>query len=246
MAVRMKATLTSPWLPVTGILDLLEKAKRVSQQHELVLGDAYQKLAKQREQLSANLSDLSPSERLNVVNRASGGFRSELKKTTLEQRTKYLRELDAARKGIENAKSHYQSPIQMLSRTEFGSERRSRLQQQLEFSGVVEMTSLAAFAVATKDKELGAALVAKVNSMPNDKRPFSPQELAELLTGEEYKSVAAAIMEVGEIFQRSMLADRMFETGRGSPEGAVGVALQARDRQALNALPLTAGGEPDA
>ena len=246
MAIRTKQTLTSPWLPVTGILDLLEQARRVSQQHSLVLGDAYQKIAKQREQLSANLSDLSPSERLNVVNRASGGFRSELKKTTLENRTKLLRELDAARRSIEGARDHYQSPIQLLSRTEFGSERRSRLQDQLAFSGPAEMASLAAFAVATKDKELGAALVAKANSMPQDKRPFSPQELAELLTGDEYKSVTAAIMEVGEITQRAILADRAFETGRGSPEGAVGVALQARDRQALNAVPLTAGGEPDA
>jgi hypothetical protein len=53
-------------------------------------------------------------------------------------------------------------------------------------------------------------------------------------------------MEVGEITQRAILVDRAFETGRGSPEGAVGVALQAHDRQALYALPLTAGGEPDA
>jgi hypothetical protein len=72
---------------------------------------------------------------------------------------------------------------------------------------------------------------------PSRKRPFRPQELAELLTGDEYKSVTAAIMEVGEITQRAILADRAFETGRGSPEGAVHVALKSRDRQALNAVP---------
>lgn len=231
---------------MTGILDLLEQARRVSQQHALVLGDAYQKIAKQREQLSANLSNLLPSERVNVLSRAAGGLRAELKKSTLEERTKLLRELDAARRSIESASDHYQSPIQLLSRTEFGSERRSRLQDQLAFSGPAEMSSFAAFAVSTKDLELGAALVAKVNSMQPDKRPFSPQELAELLTGDQYKSVTAAIMEVGEIMQRTILADRAFETGRGSAEGAVRVALKTRDREALNALPLTADGDADA
>lgn len=239
MAIRTKATLTSPWLPVTGMLDLLEKARKVAEQHSLLLGEQYNKIKSQRDQLNANLSDLTTSERVNVLNRAAGGLRSDLKKNTLEARTKLLRELGAARRGIEDARSHYQSPIQILSRSGFGSERRSRLQDQLAFSGAVEMSSLAAFAVATKDRELGAALVAKANSMPRDERPFSPQELAELLTGDEYKSIMAAIMEVGEIMQRAILADRAFETGRGSPEGAVQVALRSRDRQALNAVPLS-------
>jgi hypothetical protein len=246
MAIRTKATLTSPWLPVTGILDLLERARKVAEQHSLLLGEQYNKIKAQRGQLEANLSDLTPSERVNVLNRAAGGLRSELKKNTLEARTKLLRELDAARRGIEGARDHYGSPVQMLSRTEFGSERRSRLQEQLAFSGPAEMASLAAFAVSTKDRELGAALVAKVNSMQPDKRPFSPQELADLLTGDEYRSVTAAIMEVGEVMQRAILADRAFETGRGSAEGAVQVALMGRDRRALNSVPLTVEGEADA
>ena len=71
--------------------------------------------------------------------------------------------------------------------------------------------------------------------MPHGERPFSPQELADLLVGDEYRSVQAAIMEVGEITQRAVLADRAFENGRASGVGAVQVAIMNRDRAAIGA-----------
>ena len=71
--------------------------------------------------------------------------------------------------------------------------------------------------------------------MPAGERPFSPQELADLLVGEDYRSIQAAIMEVGEITQRAILEDRSFETGRPSGVSVISPALKARERVAVGA-----------
>ncbi len=235
---RQSPTLTRPWRSVTEIRDGLEKARKFSEQHTLLLGEQYSKIRARREQLEGNLSDLSPSERANVLARAVGGLRSDLKRSTLDARTARLREIDAVRRGLDDARAHYQSPIQMLARESLGSERRSRLMQQIEHSGDAELASLAAFAVSAKDRELGAVLAGRVQRMPHSERPFSPQELADLLVGDEYRSVQAAIMEVDELTQRAILEDRAFENGRASGVGAVQVALMNRDRAAIGADPI--------
>ncbi|MFD1331109.1 hypothetical protein ACFQ4O_03780 [Methylopila musalis] len=205
-----------------------ENAKRISEMNERV--------AKRREELRANLHDLSPSEQSHILNRALGGLRADLKRDSADARTARLRELDALRRQAEDASAHYHSPMQMLMRESLGSERRSRLIQQLEHSGKVELASLAALAVSSKDRELAAVLASQVGRMPHGERPFSPHELADLLVGDEHRAIQAAIMEVGELTQRSLLDDRQFETGR--PVDRVGLALRARDRSALGAAEL--------
>lgn len=226
-------TLTNPWVPVTGIKAALTRARELHAEAARRLGEMNVRVENRRKELDSTLYDLTPSQRSQVVGRAVGGLRAELKRASLDARTARLRELDALRKQVEEAKAHYQSPMQMLTRDSLGSERRSRLIQQLEHAGKVELASLAALAVSTKDKELGAVLAAQVNRLPHGERPFSPHELAERLVGEEYVAVTAAIMETGELAQRALLEDRSFETGR--PMDNIGVALRARDRAALEA-----------
>ena len=228
-------TLTRPWQSVTDIRDGLSRAREFGEQHKRLLTDRHGRVESRRMQLESTLTELTPAERMQVVNRAVGGMRSDLKRSSLEARTARLREIDAVRRAVEDARAHYQSPMQMLAREHLGSERRSRLMQQIEYSGDVELASLAAFAVSAKDRELGAVLVARVNRMPAGERPFSTQELADLLVGEDYRSIQAAIMEVGEITQRAMLEDRSFETGRPSGVGVVSLALKARERAAVGA-----------
>ncbi len=201
-----------------------ESAKRISEMNERV--------AKRREELRANLHDLSPSEQTHILNRALGGLRADLNRDSAAR----LRELDALRRQTEDAAAHYASPMQMLMRDSLGSERRSRLIQQLEHSGKVELASLAALAVSAKDRELAAVLASQVGRMPHGERPFSPHELADLMVGEEHRAVQAAIMEVAELMQRAVLDDREFETGRRVDR--VGLALRARDRAALGAAEI--------
>jgi hypothetical protein len=236
MAVAQKKsppTLTKPWKSVIDIKASLTRAREIHSEAAKRLSEMNVRVAKRREELEATLHDLTPSQRSQVIGRALGGFRAELKRASLDPRTARLRELDAVRRDVEDAAAHYHSPMQMLMRDSLGSERRSRLIQQLEHAGKVELASLAALAVSTKDRELGAVLASQVGRLAHGERPFSPQELADHLFGDEYRAVQAAIMEVGELAQRALLDDREFETGR--PVDRVGLALRVRDRAALDA-----------
>jgi len=226
-------TLNAPWKSVTDIKAALTRARELHAENGKRLSEMNERVAKRREELRANLHDLSPSEQSHILNRALGGLRADLKRESVDARTVRLRDLDALRRQVEQAQAHYQSPMQMLIRDSLGSERRSRLQSQLEHAGKVELSSLAALAVSTKDRELGAVLAAQVGRMPHAERPFSPQELAEHLIGDDHLAVTAAIMEVSELAQRAILDDREFEQGR--PVDRIGLALRARDRAALNA-----------
>lgn len=226
-------TLTKPWVSVTDIRDSLSRAREFGVQHARQIGELNDRVAKRREELDATLSDLPPAQRIHIVSRALGGLRSDLKRTSLDGRTARLRDLDALRRRVDDAKTHYNSSIQIIVREGLGSERRSRLIQQLEHSGSVELASLAALAVSTKDRELAAVLVSRVNRMPHAERPFSPQELAELIVGDEFRAVQSAIGEIEDIAERAMIEDRAFETGRNAGERTIGLALRARDRAAL-------------
>ncbi|WP_378774311.1 hypothetical protein [Methylopila musalis] len=229
-------TLTKPWRSVTDLKASLTRARELHSENAKRISEMNERVAKRREELRANLHDLSPSEQSHILNRALGGLRADLKRDSADARTARLRELDALRRQAEDASAHYHSPMQMLMRESLGSERRSRLIQQLEHSGKVELASLAALAVSSKDRELAAVLASQVGRMPHGERPFSPHELADLLVGDEHRAIQAAIMEVGELTQRSLLDDRQFETGR--PVDRVGLALRARDRSALGAAEL--------
>ena len=230
-------TLTKPWVSVTDIRDSLLRARAFGEQHARQIAELNGRVAKRREELDATPSDLPPTQRINIVSRAVGGLRSDLKRTSLDGRTARLRDLDALRRKVNDAKAHYNSGIQMIMREGLGSERRSRLIQQLEHSGKVELSSLAALAVSAEDRELAAVLVARVNRMPHGDRPFSPQELADLIVGDEYRAVHATIGEVEDIAERAMIEDRAFETGRPAGERTIGLALRARDRAALGIDP---------
>jgi hypothetical protein len=226
-------TLTKPWRSVTDLRAALTQARELHSESAKRLSEMNERVAKRREELRANLHDLSPAQQSLILNRALGGLRADLKRDSADARTARLREIDALRRQAEDAAAHYHSPMQMLMRDSLGSERRSRLIQQLEHSGRVELASLAALAVSAKDRELAAVLASQVGRLPHAKRPFSPHELADLLVGDEHRAVQSAIMEVGELAQRALLDDRAFETGR--PVDRVGLALRARDRSALGA-----------
>lgn len=234
MAIKKpRPTLTKPWRSVTDIRDALTRAREFGEQHRTLLADLNGRVDRRRKELESTLSDLSPAQRMQVVSRATSGLRAELKRGSVEARTARLRDLDALRRSVEDARSHYASPMQMLAREKLGSERRSRLMQQVEYSGDTELASLAALAVSANDRELGAVLAARVQRIPHASRPFSAHELANLLVGDEFRAVQMAIMEVSDIAQRAMDADHTFETGRPRGGATIGAALRARDRAEL-------------
>ncbi len=230
---RNPPTLTKPWRSATDLRASLTRARELGEQHARQLADLNGRVAQRRKELDPTLSDLPVQQRSQTVERAVGGLRPELLRGSRDSRTKSLRDLAAVRRDAADARTHYQSAVQMLARDGLGSERRSRLMQQIEHSGSAELASLAALAVSTKDRELAAALAARVQRVPSAERPFSPHELAEFVVGDEHRAIRAAIMEVEEIAERAMHEDRAFETGRNPAERGIGPALRARDRAEL-------------
>jgi len=89
----------------------------------------------------------------------------------------------------------------------------------------VELETMAAFAVASGNKVLGAALVSVVDRMPARSRPFSAQDLADRLVGEEMRKGQDAIAAVKLAAQRAIVRNREWEAGKVRPLDRVKLAL---------------------
>jgi hypothetical protein len=133
------------------------------------------------------------------------------------------------------AKQHFQSPVQILMREGLGSERWSRIMQQIEHSGPTELASLAALAASTGDKEMGAALISRVNRLDPSDRPFSPHALADALVGADHRDITAAIMEVERLAEEVARTDTAFETGKPSSVRTIQAAILSREQSAIGA-----------
>lgn len=234
MAIK-KTALASRWMSVTDISARLTRARENRERQKALLDTLEGQAKRRRDDIERSLAELSQSERSTLVTRAVGGFRGELKRASADERLKFVREIGRLRDEVHAVREHYGSTVQLLAREGLGSERRSRLQQQVEKSGPTELASLAAFAAATGDKELGAVLCARVaDLMPND-RPFSRQELADALMGDEHRAVTQAFMEIDRLAEETVHADTAFERGSASPVRALAIARMKRDEAGIGA-----------
>ena len=234
MAVK-KAALASRWMSVSDISERLTRARENRERQQRLLDTLEGQAKRRHDDIERSLADLPQSQRSQLVTRAVGGFRGELKRTSADERLKLVREIGRLREETQAAREHYGSTVQLLAREGLGSERRSRLQQQIEKSGPVELASLAAFAAARKDKELGAVLSARVSDLMPNERPFSRQELADALVGDEHRAVTQALMEIDRLAEETVHADTAFERGVANPVRALGIANRKRDEAAIGA-----------
>ncbi len=95
----------------------------------------------------------------------------------------------------------------------------------------MELKNAALLAVATKNKTLGAALVSILDRMPARSRPFSAQDLADKLVGEETRQVQAAITAVKLAAQRAINRNREYESGKVRPLDRVKLALNSKPKE---------------
>lgn len=245
MAIR-KAALGARWASVTDVGDKLRQAKENRQAQRRLLDHLEVQVQRRRKSVDESLADLPSSERVPLVNRAVAGYRGELKRETADERVAYVRKAAQLRGELQAVRDHYKSPVQMLMRQGLGSERRSRILQQVEASGPAELASLAEFAAATKDMDLGAALCSRVaNLMPNQ-RPFSAQDLADALIGAEHRLVTVSIMEADRLAEEVANDETSFE--RGSPDNLriIKIARMMKAEQAVTeGLELITDDETD-
>jgi hypothetical protein len=234
MAIR-KATLASRWMSVSDISARLTQARDNRERQRKLLDTLEGQAMRRREEIERSLADLPSSHRGQLVSRAVGGFRGELKRASADERLKLVRDIGRLREETQAVREHYGSAAQLLAREGLGSERRSRLQQQVEKSGSAELAAFAAFAAVTKDKELGAVLCARVSDLMPNERPFNRQELAEALVGDEHRAVTQALMEIDRLAEETAHADSAFERGSANLIRTLGIARMKRDEADIGA-----------
>ncbi|BEV45956.1 hypothetical protein CRBSH125_21390 [Afipia carboxidovorans] len=192
-------------------------------------------MTQRRIDVERSLADLPSNERTKVVTRAVNGHRAELRRKSADARLALVREAGRLRDEVAGVRMHFGSSMQILMRENLGSERRSRLLGQIANSGVTELASLASYAAATRDKELGAALCTRVSMLPVHDRPFSAHELADALVGEDHRRVTQAILETERIAIETLHADGAFETGRTNLTRNLQTAFMRREEEAVGA-----------
>lgn len=208
-----KAKLGSTWIDVHGIRSALSKAKSNREAQQRLLANLQDKLNKRHSEIESSLSGLDNRSQ-HLTAKAVSGFRNELKADSSAARLAFVQEAGKLREEIQFAASFYQSSPQMLSRYTLGSERRSRVLEQIKYSGAAELASLAELAAATQDKELAAALCSVAYDMEPTKRPFDSTELADIILGEEFREIQSAFSEIDRIAFEAVNEDTAFETGK--------------------------------
>jgi len=181
--------------------------------------------------LSAKAAGFPPDLQKQAAMQTAAKARAEVTQASDDARWTTLRELDAAAESLALTATLYASPVVVLSRQGLGSPERSAYLEQVRDAGPSELANLAAFAVASKNRALGAALVSVIDAMPSKSRPFSAHDLADKLVGEEQRAVMASVEAVRTAYQRALVANRNFQNNRTNPIDKVKLALRARNEE---------------
>ena len=227
-----RARIGSHWMSPTDIRLAITKIaadrNRLSNIHQRINGQ----VESHRAAVESSLKSIDPKDRPAIVTKATNGRRRELVAETAEARVLLTREMEGLRQRVASASTHYRSPVQMLMRETLGSERRSRIMQQIASSGPAELASLAELAAAQGDKELAAALCSRVADVSRADRPFSAGELAGALLGELHAELSQALVQAERCVLEGLEDEQVATTGRGNPQRALQVAmLKKRERE---------------
>jgi hypothetical protein len=220
-----QAKLGAKWLSPTDIRSTITKINHNRNKHSNILLRIRQQVGSRQTEVERSLSGLDAKDRPSIVNKTVRGYRAQLIRETEEPRLLLTRELEQLRQAVNSATVHYKSSVQMLMRDTLGSERRSRIMQQIANSGPVELASLAEYAAATKDKDLAAALCARVADLPRGDRPFSAAELADVMFGELHRELSQAMVEAERRVLEALQDEQEAATGKGNPQRALEIAM---------------------
>lgn len=225
----MDKPLAARWASATEILDRLAQVKTIRESQRALLERLDGQVRTRETELESSLGDLPPAQRLSIISRATASFRAEVRAQSDQERTRLMAAAVEHGRMIAGVATHYRSPVQMLMRDSLGSERRSRIHQQIAHSGPAELAALADFAAGTKDAELAAALCSMNSALKASAREFSSHDLAAQIVGEQHSAVSDAIREIEALAQEVVNEDRAFNTGRRNPLARMSVALQRGD-----------------
>lgn len=159
--------------------------------------------------------------------------RVDLIRSSEDTRWAELRAFDEAARSLRVTEELFATPAAVLAREGLGTPERTAYQMQASLVGPAGLRNLATLARGTLNKPLAAALCDVVDKMQRRERPFSAQELAAALVGEEQRAVLSAILMVRTEQQRALNLNREFERGGRNPLGRTKVALREREARAI-------------
>lgn len=208
---------------INSLSQLVEAAHAIDSKHGAfakricMLANDVEGFAAQERERWAGVSDLPKAQREALAAKEAKKFRRDIAGRTEKERYDLLRDLREASKRIESMSALFETASHILAREGLGSEERSRYLSQIAHSGPVELKNLAALAVNTNNRVLGAAVLSRLDSMPPDVRKdvgVSRQELAECLCGAEFAKAQEAITIARNRISESINLNRDFESGR--------------------------------
>ncbi|KQM12983.1 hypothetical protein ASE49_13360 [Novosphingobium sp. Leaf2] len=240
-----RAKLGSNWLSPTDIRSTITRIQQNRTRHASILTRIGEQVESHRASVERSLRGLDARDRTSVINKSVSGHRADLIRETAEPRKLLTRELEQLRQSVQSASTHYRSPVQMLTRETLGSERRSRIMQQIAGSGPAELASLAEYAAAQKDKDLGAALCGRVADLPRAERPFSAGELADVMCGELHRELSQAMVEAERRVLEALEDEQIATTGKGNAQRSLEIAMLKKHEREIGAYAPDHGVEDD-
>jgi hypothetical protein len=216
-----------PALSVAEVVSLAEFVARRAEKFGTVVRDLEAGVRARAAETAESLAraGFTPKDQEAAANKAAAQALTRVTKASSDTRWEALRELNAAAEGLSTTAQLWASPVTVLARAGLGSPERTAYMQQLTGAASVELRQMAAFAAATSNKVLGAALVSIVDRMPAKARPFSATELADTLVGREVREMQDAIAAVRNSAQRAIVRNREFEAGKVRPLDRIKLAL---------------------
>lgn len=213
------------------VISLAEHAANRAEKLGKVIAGLEAGIARRGEEAAASAAaaGFSPEDQRNAAAKLAAKARAELVNNSEDARWGYIKEVNAASEAVALTATLFASPQAVLARSGLGTPERSHMQQQLEGSGTVELKNMAAFAMATNNKVLGAAIMSVVDRMPRRDRPLSIAELADRLVGEETRAVQDAVTNIKLAAQAAINLNREFTAGKVRPLNRVKLALSKKE-----------------
>lgn len=220
------ADLTAKLPSLTELVELAQRSHSNRAQQRKTIERLHGDLVRRRQEIESSLRHVPEPERSTMVRRATSAARSEIKARSDEERTALLRHAGEIADLSRQARRFYDSPTKVLLRCGLGSERRSRLAEQLRGVGVDDLAHLAEVAASTNDRDLAAVLVSAVRAMAPSERPFNPTALAEKALGSDWTKAQEAMAIADRSAQEVINEDRQFLTGTHGGPHRIAAALR--------------------
>jgi hypothetical protein len=217
------------WLTRTGCTSLAEKAKSRLESHARLLARHSVEIDKAKQSAAGSLRHISRDRRDQAIRDTVRGARAEQARLSKDQRLAHVREITELAQTASEALPFYVNPVAVLNRRTLADPKRQAYVANLADAGPAELAQLAQYAAATSDHALAYACIARCERMPARDRPFSRQELADHMVGDECFAAQVALREVELAAMQALYDDTAFETGESSGQRSLEIAAKRRE-----------------